>query len=83
MAAGCLPDVFSVIQPSSATYCTPRASGAIIGRWSASILPSARSSQHSPKGNPLQIIFPGFTARYGHNARGKEAALATVHFAQP
>jgi len=44
MTAGWLRCVFSVRQPAPATYCTPRSSGAIIGRWSA-ILHSLR--QHT------------------------------------
>ena len=75
MAAGWLLSVFSVIQPASATNCTPRKNSCtIIASSSASFLPSTRSPpQLSPKGNPMQSISPGLTARYGHNASGKEA----------
>jgi hypothetical protein len=52
-AAGWLHLVFSVIQPTSATYCTPRKnSGASIGGSSASILPSTSSSQLSTISQP-------------------------------
>jgi len=63
--------------------CLTFGSGANIGSWSASILPSTRPRQLSPKGNPMQSICPGLTALYVSSASSKEAALAAVHSAQP
>jgi len=47
MAAGWLPDVFSARQPAPATYCTPHASGAIIGSRHSVIITVTRSFQQN------------------------------------
>jgi len=66
-AAGWLRYVFSARQPAPATYCTPRSSGAIIGRWSAIIHSLCQQSVDKSKSAaklPSKILYLQGQARW-------------------
>jgi len=67
IAAGWLPKVFSVRQPTSATYCTPRSSGANLGSWSTILRSSGQQTDNKSKSAaklPSKILYLQGQARW-------------------